>query len=82
MKIRLQYRLWDLMVLFIEGGESIRRASWPPGDHVSFDGAEGGALWYYSDDQDELTPGYGFTFDDIVAQDWEVQYPHGESPTA
>lgn len=57
---------------FYSGSASIRRACWPTGDHISTDSAEGGTLWYYSADEDELTKDYKLDFHDLAASDWEI----------
>ena len=62
----------ELLGYFFTNGESIRRKSWPEGDHISADGAEGGTIWHYSAEQDELTPGYRLGFHDLAAEDWET----------
>lgn len=57
---------------FYNGSAPIRRACWPTGDHISTDSAEGGTLWYYSADEDELTKDYKLDFHDLAASDWEI----------
>lgn len=57
---------------FYSGSAPIRRACWPTGDHISTDSAEGGTLWYYSADEDELTKDYKLDFHDLAASDWEI----------
>jgi hypothetical protein len=61
-----------LLEAFYTQGKSIRRTSWPEGDHIDTDGAEGGTLWYYCAATDELTPGYMLGFHDLGADDWEI----------
>lgn len=53
-------------------GVSIRRKSWPAGDYIDADGAEGGTIWYYTAQFDDLELDYGLTFNDICAADWEI----------
>lgn len=62
----------ELLTAFYEGGEFIRRASWPKVDHISADGAEGGTIWYYDAEDDELTAGYRLGFHELGADDWEI----------
>lgn len=61
----------ELISAWFEKGKNIRRASWPKGDYISVDGAEGGTLWYYTAEEDELTPDYKLGFHEIAAGDWE-----------
>lgn len=63
----------ELLKEFFEGMKNIRRASWPAGDHISSDGAEGGTIWYYDAEEDELTAGYRLGFHDLAAGDWEIE---------
>lgn len=71
----------ELLEAFYPQGKSIRRASWPVGDHISTDGAYDGedrkqqphgTIWYYTAEEDEMTPGYGLDFHDLAADDWEI----------
>lgn len=66
-------RMGDLLLhAFYEGGKRIRRASWPVGDHISADGAEGGTIWFYDADDDELVAGWSLMYHDLCAGDWEI----------
>lgn len=67
----------ELLNAFFPLGENIRRDAWPVGDHISADGAEGGTIWYYCAEDDELTPDYKLGFHDIGADDWSVVTPIG-----
>lgn len=58
---------------FFEDNADIRRASWPEGDHISSDGAEGGTIWYYCEAEDELTPDYRLGFNELIAGDWQIE---------
>lgn len=62
----------DLLSAWFEKGKTIRRVAWPAGDYISVDGAEGGTFWYYTAEQDELTPDYKLGFHEIAAGDWEI----------
>lgn len=62
----------ELLTAFYEGRGFIRRASWPKGDHISADGAEGGTIWYYDAEDDELTAGYRLGFHELGSDDWEI----------
>ena len=55
-----------------EQGKAIRRASWPVGDHLSADGAEGGTLWYYDASGDDLQKDWSLDFHDLGCDDWEI----------
>lgn len=61
-----------LLTAFYPEGKNIRRASWPKGDHISTDGAEGGTIWYYCAEEDELTPDYRLGFHELGCDDWEI----------
>lgn len=61
-----------LLTEFYPNGKNIRRAVWPEGDYISTDGAEGGTIWYYYAEDDELTAGYRLGFHDLGADDWSV----------
>lgn len=63
----------QLLTAFYEEGKSIRRTSWPVGDYISADGAEGGTLWYYCAEEDELTPDYRLGFHDLGTDEWEIR---------
>lgn len=56
---------------FFTGGKLIRLTGWPTGDHIEADGAEGGTIWYYSAENDELTPDYRLGFHELCGT-WEV----------
>lgn len=62
----------ELLHSFFEQGKNIRRGSWPVGDHISADGAEGGTIWYYEAEEDELSPKWAFGFHEMAAGDWEI----------
>jgi hypothetical protein len=62
----------ELLKSFFEGGQNIRRKSWPVGDYICADGAEGGTIWYYDAEEDELTAGYKLGFHDLGTDEWEV----------
>lgn len=57
---------------FYTKGKAIRRASWPAGDHIMTDGAEGGTLWYYREEDDELFHDYRLGFSELISDDWVV----------
>lgn len=65
----LSFRMFETLA---RGGDCFRRQSWPEGDRMSFDGAEGGTLWYYRAKDDELTPDWKLGFHDLLADDWEL----------
>lgn len=60
-----------ILRLFFEGGFYIRLKGWPDGDKIMADGAEGGTIWYYSAENDELTPDYKLGFHELCGT-WEV----------
>lgn len=62
----------ELLTKFFPEGQYIRRTSWPEGDHIMTDGAEGGTIWYYRAEDDELIPGYKLDFHDLGTDEWEV----------
>lgn len=55
-----------------EKGKNFRRSSWPQGDFICMDGAEGGTIWYYSEKDDDMLPGYTLGIHDLGADDWEI----------
>lgn len=63
---------FGLLEAFFPDGKNIRRKSWPEGDHISSDGAEGGTIWYYTAAADELIRDYKLGFHELAANDWEV----------
>ena len=62
----------ELLTAFYPEGKNIRRKSWPEGDHICTDGAEGGTIWYYTAEEDELTPDYKLGFHDLGTDEWEI----------
>lgn len=60
------------LTLVYTEGRNARRATWPPGDYISADGAEGGTLWYYTASEDEFTKDYKLGFHELGATDWEI----------
>lgn len=69
--VRLQFNEYLLRQFYTEG-KNIRRQCWPPGDHISADGAEGGTLWYYASNGDEFIRDYKLGFHELGATDWEI----------
>lgn len=68
----MQMRISDeWLELFFPGGANMRRSVWPAGDYISSDGAEGGTIWYYSAENDDLLPDYKLGFHDLAAGDWD-----------
>lgn len=63
----------QLLEAFFPEGKNIRRTSWPEGDHISSDGAEGGTIWYYRAEDDELLRDYMLGFHDLASDDWEIE---------
>lgn len=61
-----------LLTAFFPENKNIRRSSWPEGDYISSDGADGGTIWYYDASEDELTAGYRFGFHDLATDEWEI----------
>lgn len=62
----------ELLKPFYENLCNIRRKNWPDGDHISADGAEGGTIWYYDAENDDLIPDYKMGYHDLAANDWEL----------
>lgn len=61
----------NMLSLFCTENKNLRRHSWPAGDYILPDHAEGGTIWYYTAATDELTAGYALGYHDILAGDWE-----------
>lgn len=61
-----------LLRVFATEGRDLRRKSWPEGDCISADGAEGGTLWYYDASEDEFNKDFKLGFHDLLADDWEA----------
>lgn len=62
----------ELLNEFYTNGKSIRRKSWPDGDHIMTDGAEEGTIWYYHALDDDLVPEYKLGFHDLGTDEWEI----------
>lgn len=62
----------ELLNAFYPEGKRVRRASWPTGNYMLADGAEGGRIWYYIADCDDFTANYRLGFHELGADDWEI----------